>query len=149
MKVLKAEGDRGSEKPTLISWKWFHRSEVGEKFTTIDQFQNQVKVAGVLSQSFEIHNEWMIELRMYQILIIDMINLLSLDNLPFLEEFKGDILSIFLMLGHFDLAKAAYSSKHVYPCLRFFRSHNPLILVFLVLPPQPSSSKTFKILIIL
>lgn len=66
---------------------------------------------GVLGKSFEIDDEVMADLRMNEVLIIDVIDLLGLDNFALIEELQGDILASLLILGDFDLSKATLSEN--------------------------------------
>lgn len=84
MEVFEAEGDGGSKEPALIGREGFYRSQVCEELSAVDKFKNQIEILGVLGQSFEVDNKGMVELRMDKVLIIDMINLLSFNNLTLL-----------------------------------------------------------------
>ena len=85
MKVFEAWGDSGSVEFGLIGGEWFNWSEVCEKFSSVDKFENQVQVLGILGESFKVDDEGVVDLRMNKILIIDVIDLLSLDDFALVE----------------------------------------------------------------
>ena len=62
MKVFEAGSDGGRVESGLIGCKGFDRSEVGEKFSSVDQLQNQVQVLGVLGKSFKVDDEGVADL---------------------------------------------------------------------------------------
>jgi len=64
-----------------------------------------------LGQSLEIDDKWVRNLRMNEVLIIDVINLLSLDNLTFVQKFESHILSSFFIFGHLDFTEATLINK--------------------------------------
>lgn len=62
MKVFEAGSDGGSVESGLIGGKGFNRSEISEKFSSVDQLQNQVQVLGVLGKSFKVDDEGVADL---------------------------------------------------------------------------------------
>lgn len=109
MKVFEAGGDSSAVESGLISGEGFDWSQVSEEFTTVDEFQDQVEMFGVLGEAFEVDDEGMADLWMNKVFVIDVINLLGLDDLTFVKKFEGDILAGFFVLGHFDFTEAALS----------------------------------------
>ena len=109
MKVFEAGCDSGTVESGLISGEGFNWSEVSEELTTVDEFQDQVEMLGVLSEAFEVDDEWVADLWMNKVFIIDVINLLGLDDLTFVKKFEGDILAGFFVLGHFDFTESTLS----------------------------------------
>ena len=80
-------------------------AEVGEEFSSVDEFENQVQVAAVLCESFEVDDEGMVDLRVNEVLVIDVIDLLGLHDFMFVEEFECYVLAGLLILGDLDLAE--------------------------------------------
>jgi hypothetical protein len=60
----------------------------------------------ILRQSFEVNNERVIDMRMDEVLVINVINLLSLDNIGLIEKFQGDILASFFILSNLNFTEA-------------------------------------------
>jgi len=60
-----------------------------------------------LSQTFEVDDERMADLRMNEIFIIDVIDLLSFDNFTLVEQFEGNILSGFFVFGNLDFTESS------------------------------------------
>ena len=48
VQVLEAVGDTGGVEPALVGGEALNRPHVGEQFSPINEFQNQVEVLGVL-----------------------------------------------------------------------------------------------------
>ncbi len=62
----------------------------------------------VLSKTFEMHNEWMVQLCVNKVLVVHMIYLLRFDDLPFVQKFEGDVFSCLLILGNFDFTESTW-----------------------------------------
>ena len=105
VKVFEARGNSGSVESGLVGCKGFDWSEVSEKFSSVDQLQNQVQVLGVLGKSFKVDDERMADLWMNEIFIIHVIYLLGLDDFAFVEKFEGDVFSGFFVFGNFHLTE--------------------------------------------
>ena len=45
---------------------------------------------------------------MDEVLIVDMVDLLSFDDLAFVQHFQCDVLSGFFVFGHFDFPESTY-----------------------------------------
>ena len=60
-----------------------------------------------MGESFEADDEGVIDLRMYEVLVIDVVYLLCLHDFVFVEQFEGYILACLSVLGHLNLAEAA------------------------------------------
>jgi hypothetical protein len=61
---------------------------------------------GVLSKSFEGDYKGMIDLRMDEVLIVDVVYLLGFHDLVFVEQFEGNVLSCLFVFGHFYFPEA-------------------------------------------
>lgn len=109
MKVFEAGGDSSAVESGLISGEGFNWSQVSEELTTVDEFQDQVEMFGVLGEAFEVDDEGVADLWMNKVFVIDVINLLGLDDLTFVKKFEGDVLAGLFVLGHFDFTEAALS----------------------------------------
>jgi hypothetical protein len=72
--------------PALIGWQRLHRAQVGEELAAVDELKDEVEIAGVLREALEGNDEGMRNLRVDEILIVDMIDLLCLDDLSLLEQ---------------------------------------------------------------
>ena len=62
VKVLKAGGDGGCIEAGLVSSEGLHVSEVSEEFATVDEFQDQIEMLGILGESFEGDDEGVVDL---------------------------------------------------------------------------------------
>ena len=111
MKVFEARGNGSCIKSGLISGEWLDWSEISEKLTSIDEFENQVKILGVLSKSFEVNDEGVTDLGMDEVFVIDVIDLLGFDDFAFVEQFEGNVFSGFFVFGHLDFTEAALTES--------------------------------------
>lgn len=62
-----------------------------------------------MSKTFETHNERMVDLRMHEILIVNVINLLCFDDLTFVKQFQCNKLACLFVLGHLNLAETTFA----------------------------------------
>lgn len=46
---------------------------------------------------------------MDEVFVVDVVDLLCLDDLSFVQKFEGDVFSGFFILGDFDFAKASFA----------------------------------------
>ena len=114
MQIFKTTGHYGTVEPRLICSKGLNRSQVGEQFTAIDQLQDQVKVLRVLGKSLKVYDEGMTDLRMDEVFVIDVVDLLGFDDLPLVQKFQGHVLSRLFVLGDLHLTEPslAEDSSH-------------------------------------
>ncbi len=105
MKVFEARGNGGCIESGLISGEGLDWSEISEKLTSIDEFENQVKILGVLSKSFKVNDEGVTDLGMDEVFIINVIDLLGFDDFAFVEQFEGNVFSCFFVFGHLDFTE--------------------------------------------
>lgn len=108
MEVFEATGDRGGVEPRLVSGERFHISEVGEQLSSVDQFQHEIEIPGILGEPLEGDDKRMADLRMHEIFIVNMIDLLRLHDLMFVQQLQSHILARFLILSDLNLPKATY-----------------------------------------
>jgi len=106
MEILKAWGHNGSVEAGLVSGKGLHIPKVSEELASIDELKYQIEVSGILGQALESDNEGVIDLRVHEILIIDVIDLLSLHDFVFVQKFESHIFPSLLVLGHLHFPKA-------------------------------------------
>lgn len=66
---------------------------------------------GVLCESLEVDDKGVTDLGVDEVFIINVINLLGLDDFPLVEEFQGNILSGFFVLGHLDFTEATLAQN--------------------------------------
>jgi hypothetical protein len=59
-----------------------------------------------LGESFKVDDEGVADLGMNKVFIIDVVDLLSLDDLALVEQFEGDVLACLFVFGDLDLAEA-------------------------------------------
>lgn len=131
MEILKARGDSGTIEPGLVSGEGFNGPEVGKELSTIDEFEDQVEVLGVLGKALEIDNEGVADLGVDEVFIIDVVDLLGLDNLALVEEFECNVLSGLFVLGHLHLTEPALSEDSTDFVVLQLQFSNGLVLTFL------------------
>ena len=105
VEILKAWGDRGTIEPGLVGGEGFHWPEVGKELSSVDELEDQIEVLGVLGEALEVDDEGVADLGVDEVFIIDVVDLLGLDDLAFVEQFERDVLSGLFVLGHFNLAE--------------------------------------------
>lgn len=108
VQVFETTSYSGGIKFALIGRKTFDWSQVSEKLSSIDQFQNQVKILRILSQTFKPHNERMVNLGVDEVLVMYVVNLLSLYYLCLLQKLEGNILPVFVVLGNLHNPEATW-----------------------------------------
>lgn len=108
MEVFETAGHSGGIEPSLVSCEGFHISEVCEQLSAVDEFQHQIEVPGILGESLKGDDERMADLRMDEVLVVDMVDLLRLHDFMLVQQLQSHILARFLILSHLDLAKATY-----------------------------------------
>ncbi len=57
MKIFETGGNDGGVEARLVSGKGFHVTEVCEELTSVNKLEDEIKVSGVLSESFETDDE--------------------------------------------------------------------------------------------
>jgi hypothetical protein len=62
MEIFETRGDCGSIKASLVCGKRLHVAQVSEEFTTVDEFEDQVKILGILGKAFEGDDEGVCDL---------------------------------------------------------------------------------------
>lgn len=131
MQIFKARSHDSTIESRLISSKWLDRSQVSEELTTIDQFQDQIQVLWVLGKTLEIDDEGVTDLRVNEVFIIDVIDLLCLDDLSLIQEFEGYVFSRLFVLGHFDLTEPSLTENSANLVVLEFQFSDCLALSFL------------------
>ncbi len=131
MQIFEAKSDSGSVDAGLVCAERLNRAKISKQFPAIDKFKYKVKMLRILRQSFEVNNERVIDMRMDEVLVINVINLLSLDNIGLIEKFQGDILASFFILSNLNFTEATLaqdSSNLIILKLKFL---DGLLLTFL------------------
>lgn len=77
MDVFEAAGDCGCVESGLVGRERLYVSEISEEFSSIDEFKDKIEILRILGETFESHNEGVVDLRMNKVFIIDMIYLLG------------------------------------------------------------------------
>lgn len=85
MKVLKAAGNCGGIESGLISSEGLNISEVSEEFSSVDEFEHQIEIFGVLGKTFESDDEGVVDLGMDKVFVVDVVNLLGFHDLVFIQ----------------------------------------------------------------
>ena len=111
MEVLEAGSHSGGVETALVRWQGLYRSEIGEELPSVDKFQNKIEIPGVLGKSFKVYNKRVFDLRVDEVLIVDVVDLLGLDDLALLEKLKGHKLPILLVLSHLDFPESTCITK--------------------------------------
>lgn len=107
MEVFEAGSDDGAVETGLVSGEALHIAEVGKKFPAVDEFQDEVEVFGVLSESLEVDDEGVVDLGVDEVLVVDVVDLLGLHDLMLVEQLESHVLASLLVLGHLHLAEAS------------------------------------------
>jgi hypothetical protein len=106
MKIFEAGGDYGTIKAGLVGGEGLHIAKVGEEFSSVDEFKDEIEISGILGESFEGDDEGVVDLRVDKVLVVDVVDLLRLHDFVFVEEFESDILAGLFVLGDLDLAES-------------------------------------------
>ena len=85
MEVFEAAGDSCPVEAGLVSGEGLNVAEIGEELSAVDEFEDEVKVSGVLGESFEGDDEGVIDLWVDEIFIVDVVDLLCLHDFVFVE----------------------------------------------------------------
>lgn len=105
VQIFEAAGHGRCVEPGLVGGERFHVSEVGKELSSVDELQHEIEVFGILGESFEVDDEGVADLRVNEVLIVNMIDLLCLHDLMFVEQLQGHILPCLFVLGHLHLPK--------------------------------------------
>lgn len=111
VQILKTTGNCGRVEPSLVSSERFHISEVSKELSSVDQLKHEIEISGILSQSFEGDDKRMADLRMHEVLVINMVDLLCLHDLMLVEQLQGNVLPCFFILGDLNFPKATYMDQ--------------------------------------
>jgi hypothetical protein len=72
-----------------------------------------------LSKPLEGDNEGMVDLRMYKIFVVDMVDLLRLHDLVLAEQLERNVFACLFVLCHLHLAETAYINAELpFPRMR-------------------------------
>lgn len=113
MEIFETRCHGGSIESGLVSCKRLHISQVGKQLPTVDEFKDQVQILRILGEALKGDNEGMVDLRMYKILIVDVVDLLRLHNLVFAEQLQCNIFACLFVLCNLHLAETAYINSEL------------------------------------
>jgi hypothetical protein len=107
VKVLEAAGDDCSIEAGLVSCERLHIAQIGEKLTSVDEFEHKIQVASILGEPFEVDDEGVGDLGVHEVLVVDVVDLLRLHDFVLVQQFQCHVLAALFVLGHLDPAEAA------------------------------------------
>ena len=84
MKILKHHGNLSSVKRSLSGNEFAHSSQIGEEFSSLNKLHCDVDESAVLSHSFHLDYEGMVERVENKILVSQMVHLFGLHYVVFL-----------------------------------------------------------------
>jgi hypothetical protein len=97
--------------PAVVGGEGLNCPEIGKQFSPIDEFEYEIEVPRVLRKSLKINNKGMLYLGMDDGLIMNVVDLLSLNNLALFEKFECHEFTRLLRPGDLYLTEAPYDIK--------------------------------------